>query len=798
MKAIWLSLIVIICFSCTSDKKKFQAEDFINENAPTIIRVNNVANLSTNLNNNDLLSQLNTSKSFKDLESTFELFSFLNTKHPIYINLFSAESFSFSTIYSDSILKLKSDTKITRDSISIEGLKVEKITLNNQQLFLSKRDQVIVGSNSEEKLKEALSHMASSEILKFLKTTNEKSELSIIKSEKKPFKSPVFIDSILNTKQLTNYLAFDVDLAQENILLNGISKASDSSKSMINIFKNTIAQENELALVTPNNSDGFLSITYNDYQIFKENLNKFNKKNTEEEPSTLLNNISEIGIIYNDSNALVLNSIDTEYTKTQLSDHFKEVETYRSIPIYNFEQPNFFKNELHPFFNSTVSVYCQLDQFFVFSNSKETLLDIIANYQNKTTLFYKDYYKAVSKQLSSQSSILQIVNGTTLARILDTPLQNNTALDLSNYRTSAVQFTYDDDFAHFNAVINKSKVVKEVNTISEKFNIKLDEDILNDPQFVKNHITNKTEILVQDVKNTLYLISNSGKILWKKTLKEEIIGKIEQVDLLKNGKLQYAFTTKKAMYVLDREGNDTKPFPVTLKDKVTQPLSVFEYEGRKNYRFLITQGKELLMLDAKGKNVNGFNYKKENAVTSQPKHFRIGSKDYIAFKAKDELVIIDRVGKIRIPIKEAFKFSENAIYLNQNKFTFTTEDGELVTVTESGKVGKQALNLNKNHGFDASTVSMTYLSENKLTINGKTIELDFGNYTKPQLFYSNDKIFVSTTDLQTQKLYLFDSKAKLINNFPVFATANSDLNNTNNLEIVTKGDTNSILFYTTN
>lgn len=798
MKALWLSLIILICFSCKTDTKHYKAEDFINDNASTVIRISNVENLSSNLNNNDLLSQLSSTKNYINLKSTFEIFSKINSEHPIYLNLFSSEEFSFSTTYSDAFLKLKNDKELVRDSITIDELSVEKMTFNNKNLFLSKQGNVIVGANTKERLKETLQTLASDQLLKLLRTTNETTELSIIKNEKQTLKTPLFIDSLLSTKQLTNYLAFDVDLSQENILLNGISKSTDSTKSLINIFKNTIAQENELALITPNNSDGFLSITYNDYQIFKSNLDAFNNKKSLEDYTTLLNNISEIGIIYNDSNALVLNTIDAEYTKTQLSDQQIEIETYRSIPIYSFNKPDFFKNELAPFFNTRVQYYCQLDQFFIFSNTKEVLLDIIANYQNKTTLFFKAYYKAVSKQLSSHSSLLQVVNGKSLEAILKPSLKTSASLDLEPYRTSAVQFTYDDDFAHFNAVFNKSKVVKELNTVTEKFNIKLDEDILNDPQFVKNHITGKNEILVQDVKNTLYLISNTGKILWKKILKEEILGKIEQVDLLKNGKLQYAFTTKKAMYVLDREGNDTKSFPVTLKDKVTQPLSVFEYEGRKNYRFLITQGKELLMLDAKGKNVSGFKYKKDNTITSQPKHFRIGTKDYITFKAKDKLIILDRVGNIRIPVKENFKFSDNELFLNQNKFTFTTEDGELITLTASGAIAKQALGLTKNHGFDASSVSSTYLTENKLTINGKTIELDFGNYTKPQLFYSNDKIFVSVTDLQTQKLYVFDSNAKLIYNFPVFATASIDLKNTHQLEIVTKGDTNSILFYTTN
>ena len=798
MKAIWLSLLLLTFFACKTDTKISKAEDFISNSATTILRLNNVANLSTNLNNNDFVAQLENLKLSNTLKEHFQIFSKLKTKHPIYVNIFSAEDFSFATTFSDSILKFDTNTKFLKDSISIEGLNVEKITLNNQNLFVYLKDQVIVGANSQDRLKKTLLQTTSSQLLKFLKTTNDKSEISIIRNDIGKHKTPVFIDSTLSSKQLTNYLVFDVDLAQENILLNGISKATDSTKSLINIFKNTIAQENELALITPNNSDGFLSLTYNDYNVFKTNLNAFNKKSSNEDHPTLFNNITEIGVIYNDSNALVLNTIDTDYTKTQLSEHQTITETYRSIPIYNFNTLRLFKNELAPFFNENVQYYCQLDQFFVFSNSKETLLDIITNYQNKTTLFHKAYYQTVSKQLSSQSSLLQVVNGKTLGKLLNSALKDNTAVDLENYRTSAFQFTYDSNFAHFNAVLNKSKAVKEVQTISEKFNIKLDHDILNEPQFVKNHVTGKNEIVVQDIKNTLYLISNAGKILWKKEVKDAILGAITQVDLYKNGKLQLAFATKRDVYILDRDGNNAKPFPVNLKDKITQPLSVFDYDGKKNYRFLITQNKELLMLDAKGKMVNGFNYKKDKTISSQPKHFRIGSKDYIVFTSKNNLVILDRVGNIRIPVKDEFDFSENDLFLNKDKFTFTTEDGNLVTINQTGNVAKQGLGLTKNHGFDASSFSTTYLTENKLTINGKTIELDFGNYTKPQLFYSNDKIFVSVTDLQTQKLYVFDSNAKLLDHFPVFTTSGIDLKNTNNLEIITKGDTNSLIFYTTN
>ena len=116
--------------------------------------------------------------------------------------------------------------------------------------------------------------------------------------------------------------------------------------------------------------------------------------------------------------------------------------------------------------------------------------------------------------------------------------------------------------------------------------------------------------------------------LWKKKIKQPVLGQISQIDIYKNGRLQLIFNTRNKIYVLDRNGNNVKQFPKTFNDPITQPLSVFDYDNNKNYRLLVTQGSELLMYDKNGKKVNGFKYKKSNnSITSKPKHFRILNKE---------------------------------------------------------------------------------------------------------------------------------------------------------------------------
>jgi len=92
-------------------------------------------------------------------------------------------------------------------------------------------------------------------------------------------------------------------------------------------------------------------------------------------------------------------------------------------------------------------------------------------------------------------------------------------------------------------------------------------------------------------------------------------------------------------------------------------------------------------------------------------------------------------------------------------------------------------------------------SENILNIKDKTLNLDLANYTAPKLFYINNKIYVSVTDVQNQKILLYDSNAEMIENFPVYGTSSIDLNNIdtdNKLEFVTKGESNNILVYKIN
>ncbi|RED49995.1 ribonuclease HII [Seonamhaeicola aphaedonensis] len=796
--------------SCSNPKtKRNELIDFAPENASIIVKTSNFESLKNTITNSDFLKKLSNSTNYQKLEHVLENTSLVKPLDNILI-CFSKDAkdslqFTVITKYYSGLLKTDSLKNYSEETLKYKNKIVLKSTLNNQPFYSTIIDSTFFASSSKEILDNVFTKSEiNTDLKKVYSTFNDNKTCSVIVKSNSSFINTFTSEENLQLKNFTNYIAFDVEANQNEIILNGITKADDSLKSAINLFKNTIPQENQTQNITPSNSDGFMSFTFDNFKTIESNLLIFNKKDSTYVSPSLFRDIIEVGVIYQGKErAIVLNSIDNIATKDALAGNENIIDSYREVDIFNFDNPLVFSKTFTPLVSfNNANMYCVIDSFFVFADSIELLQNIITNYQNKTTLNERYYFKNVKEYLSDESSILCLYSPSTLNKVINKNLEDDLDLKLDKYHTSAIQFIYDYNFAHVNGVIKKSKSSASINSVSEELSIKLDTDILNRPQFFTNHITQQKEIVVQDINNNLYLISNEGKIIWKKKLQGPVLGNINQIDIYKNGRLQLCFATPNRLYVIDRNGKDVAPFPGKFNDKITQPLSVFDYDKKKNYRLLVTQGKYLLMYDVRAKLVNGFTFKSANDnIISQPKHFRIGSKDYLTFKTKSKLYILDRTGRSRVIPKTNASFSNQSVFLHDNQFTTSTINGNLYSVKINGDVSLKNIGLSENHYLNSTSKTLVTLNENKLTIKGKTTELDFGDYTEPCIFYINDKIYVTVTDKQSHKVYLFDSLSKMIPNFPVYGNsliALDDIDGDRNLEFITKGENNSLILYQIN
>src|SRR5690606_11232309 len=262
------------------------------------------------------------------------------------------------------------------------------------------------------------------------------------------------------------------------------------------------------------------------------------------------------------------------------------------------------------------------------------------------------------------------------------------------------------------------------------------------------------------------------------------------------------FATKNAFYILDRNGNNVKGFPIKFKDAVTQPLSVFDYDNNHNYRFVIVQGRDVLMYDKTGKTVKGFGFNKAKTnIAQSPKHIRMGNKDYIIIAEENgNLNILSRVGKSRVSVSKKFNFSEVPIAEEDNTFVVITKENTKERISEDGKISSQKLDVGNNYWFTMDGSTKVTLDGNLLRINGKLAELPLGVYSKPEIFSINRKSYITITETQEKKVYVFDKNGALLKGFPVYGTAAASLVNSGNsaINLVTKGEANGIILYSSN
>jgi len=160
------------------------------------------------------------------------------------------------------------------------------------------------------------------------------------------------------------------------------------------------------------------------------------------------------------------------------------------------------------------------------------------------------------------------------------------------------------------------------------------------PQILVNHKTGGKELFVSDEAGAVYLISNTGKIQWKKNLKEKPISQIYQVDFFKNGKLQMLFNSENYIHLIDRNGNYVTGYPIKLESKASNPIAVYDYENTKDYRILIAcENKRVYNYNINGKITEGFNFPQTQDIVNLKIDFR-------RINAKDYLIAIDRAGNI--------------------------------------------------------------------------------------------------------------------------------------------------------
>ena len=570
-----------------------------------------------------------------------------------------------------------------------------------------------------------------------------------------------FKGSVKNNIYLSNIIESDSSI---NKLFNIINKIDSNSDVLIALYKiNNFMYYDIIGKNIINEDILENKINYKDFEIISNNpdykilLNKnhFSKK------------FKKINLTNNNFSV----ALDKNITKTLLTKVFeKKFEGLNSNSILNIDATN-----------NLLKINGVLDNFNI--DIVKDSFDIQEIINSERGVFFNE------EDLLSEFDLIN-TNEQRNFEIFDF-IESDIPLD--NFQI--FQLNKDGMTTSVNGLISQFKNESDENKTELRYKIKFPNKLVFGPVILKNHINNKNEVVVQDSENIMHLINNDGQIEWSKKIDGRIIKEIEQIDSYKNGRLQYVFTTKNSLHLLDRQGRDVGKFPLKFKDEVTKPISVFDYDNNKNYRLLLTQNKELIMFDSKGKIVKGFEYQKGGEISTKPKHFRISNKDIITFKANNKLIILNRRGKIRIKTEKGFEYSNQEIIQHKNDLVTTTSNNEIVKIDMKGNIRLENKSI-YNLRLTGNKQSLFTLQKNILSNSKKKMELKFGVYDEFKLINNGNKILINIFDSQNNNIYAFDNNLNLIDGFPKYSIFNGDFDISNNqIEFSFISDNNELEYH---
>lgn len=352
--------------------------------------------------------------------------------------------------------------------------------------------------------------------------------------------------------------------------------------------------------------------------------------------------------------------------------------------------------------------YTIIRQYVVFAPDEATLRSVIAANENKQVLLRERTYADFVTNMSDEASLTLYVSPARSEKLLQSRVSGSFAADLKKHSALLRRFdgavlqysTRDNGLFYTNIFLRHNpQGKKEVSTLWET---QLDSSFSGTPWLVKDHKTKGLDVFLQDDGNTIYLVSSTGSVMWKRKLPEKIIGDVQQVDALKNEKFQLVFNTASAIYIIDRNGNDLSPFPVKLSAKATNPVTVFDYENNREYRLLVAcADKHIYNYTIKGQKVDGWKLPVTDDIVFAPlEHTIVGAKDYIiAVDRSGKTCITDRQGALRLKLKERLNAPVKTFFLETGKELSRTR---IVACDSLGNVSRLSLSddLERLHFLD--------------------------------------------------------------------------------------------------
>ena len=528
-----------------------------------------------------------------------------------------------------------------------------------------------------------------------------------------------FAGSLSYFAQTANY---ELKNDEASFSLRGSIQMADTFNGFNRLFTNQKARKSDISKIASLKSAMLFSyqisdpkaflVHYQDYMKFSKRWNAYEAALVSFEKKHQINIENDILPLLNGSFALSINEpfaedfkqnkivyIKVEHaaeasrilkrSESQNDDTSEQIDDfYKSHEIYVTNKADLFYLIFGSSFKLDEKAYfTSIRDYLVFSPNLHSLKQIIDDFTNGQTLNSSSDYHRFADKLVSESNFFAYINSNRTNAVLEHVLSKSwyeknlrnsifTKLETLGYQiVNNNNGFYNELLTTFSSSATQS--------MEKVWEVALDTTFSIEPWIFKNHNSGKQEVMVFDEKNNLYLISNTGEILWKRQLDNKIVGDIHQVDFYKNKKLQYLFTTETHLQLIDRLGRNTANYPIRLSAKASSGISLYQKSKTDTRIFVGTEKNHIFGFNLRGEPMSGWSPQEISGNLNFPIRYFVRSNktQFFGVSDKGNFYRWDLKGnKINKKIYLQTKFSNPL----QMRFGVDNDDSYLISIDTSG------------------------------------------------------------------------------------------------------------------
>lgn len=618
----------------------------------------------------------------------------------------------------------------------------------NGELYICVRQGVCLVSNSLQLIKKAVENadskkslMDDSDFKKVYETAGKNciANCFINYDEFYRLMSSRLNNEVLKDVEVMNHFAawsaFDLHEKETGLLMNGYTVSGIGDEKFLNVFTGNVPQKTDIVQVLPQNTVSFVWMGFENYPDFREKFKTYLAANSKikefNDNLTGLNRRAGVDNIQNlifpfidnqmalfsiplrsaeggivdmavfkilNSSVFARNLSDISKAAAKKSEVKSDTVGYRNA-IISYIPADYMLFDLFGNMFSTIDMiyYTIYDDYWVVGPSQEALKEYLNFIIAGRTIDKLDTYLEFSQSVTEEASIYLYASPRRMKQQVSSfwtepfsTLVLENIDELNNFEAIGIQISVHQDM--FMSTVSMYSNETPSDDEQTGWEVTFEGTISSGPWFVDVAEQTEKNIVLFDAFNQMYYFSNKGELLWKIPLEEKPVSKVYSIDALKNGKIQYLFSTENNIYIIDRLGKPLDHYPMKLPKQSSSPVNVMDYDKSREYRMLYTGIDNVIYnFNSKGEQTPGWQKPEIKAgVTDSIRHLRLINTDFLVVKDSENILhFFNRKGESLFTLDDIIVNPYSLVYTAPKLckcFVTSTMDGQIAKISTSGDV----------------------------------------------------------------------------------------------------------------